>query len=138
VLDVDEYIYWLYEKCTGAKLPKVYSTVRLSPRARAASDNVASRTALMLGVAQFALIILMKFGRFTTGVGLLWAVPVVSVLLRVAYLPLPMTSVEGPKGDNLKQFALSSMVLQLALLFAFVSLVPGPGAASLLGRLLVK
>lgn len=120
-------IYFLFERVAGGKLPREYCTIRLSPRAKAVSEATASRTVLVLGAAQATLILLMKFGKLSNSVGLIWAVPLISLAMRWAYTCFPTVESELAAG---------AVVLQLLMLTAFVALVPACGAASLLGGVL--
>jgi len=130
VLEVDEYMFWFFERLTEGKLPKKYSTVVLSPRTRALCEVVASRTSITMALAQATLIVMMKFESMSSSTALLWAIPVISLALRLPYLAFAQSKSE------LNSSFRTSVIIQAVMMLAFACLYPLPTGFRLVTRLI--
>ena len=89
VLEIDNYFFGLYKKL-GGKIAPANACVRLGTKTQAFCDQVVQSQVLTLGIAQLALVVLMKTS-VNQGFNLLWSVPLVAAALSCAYGVFPGT-----------------------------------------------
>ena len=90
VLEIDTYFYGLYKQL-GGRIAHANACVRLGAQTQALCERVVNAEVLTLGIAQLALIVLMKTG-LNKGPNLLWSLPLIAAALRHAYGVIPTYS----------------------------------------------
>ena len=94
VLEIDTYFYGLYKQL-GGQIGHANACVRLGAQTQALCERVVNSEVLTLGIAQLALIVLMKTG-LNKGPNLLWSLPLIAAALRHAYGVFPTHSRSTP------------------------------------------
>ena len=78
------------------KMPRANSHLHLAAETQAVCDRVVQLKVLTIGIAELALIALMKTQKFGSGHQLLWALPVIAATLGYAYTLFPGVPSSAP------------------------------------------